>query len=116
MGARGVQTQILAHYPSAPLRVYAIWLPMLWGDSREKWNGTNMPDPRIMHFWDGDLQLGKWFAKELDASEGVAWDVYYLFGPEAVWESIPQPMLGSGRTIYAKRQQLKEQVSALLGK
>ena len=88
---------------------------MIGGDSREAWNGTNMPDPRVMHFWDGELQLGKWFAKQMDGYDGIAWDVYYLYGPEAVWKTIPAPLLGSGRTIHAKRQTLKMQVDALLG-
>jgi len=89
---------------------------MLWNDSREMWNGTNMPDSRVLHFWDGELQLGKWFAKEMDGSEGVAWDVYYLFGSDAVWETVPTPLLGSGRTIYANRQALKLQAGTLLVK
>ena len=71
MGARWVQTQILAQYPSAQLRVYAVWLPMLGGDRREAWNGTNMPDSRVIHFWDGDLELGQWFAKEVGGYEGL---------------------------------------------
>ena len=89
---------------------------MLWGDSREAWNGRTMSDPRVSHFWDGDLQLGNWFAKEVEGWEGTAWDVYYLYGPDATWETIPEPLLGSGETIYAERHKLKKQVSALLGK
>ena len=115
MGARWVQTQIVDKYPAASLRVYAVWLPMLWNDSREKWNGTNMPDSRVIHFWDGDLQLGKWFAKEVNGSDGVAWDVYYLYGPEATWEAAPQPLLATGRTIYGEREKLQLQIGAILG-
>jgi hypothetical protein len=111
-----VQKQLLAQYPSAQFRVYAVWLPRLWNDSRERWNGANMPDPRVMHFWDGDLRVGEWFAEQVDGFEGVAWDVYYLYGPDAVWETIPGPLLGSGRTIYGERQTLKMQASELLGK
>ena len=75
-----------------------------------------MPDPRVMHFWDGELQTGQWFAKNVDGYDGVAWDIYYLFGPDAVWESIPSPFVGSGQTIYAERQQLLEQIGPMLGK
>jgi hypothetical protein len=111
-----VQKQLLAKYPSAQLRVYAVWLPMLWNDSREKWKGTNMPDARVMHIWDGDMRVGAWFAEQVDGFEGVAWDVYYLYGPDAVWETIPQPLLGSGRTIYGDRQVLQMQAGTLLEK
>ena len=111
-----MQKQLLEQYPSEQVRVYAVWLPMLAGDAREEWNGMTMPDARVTHFWDGDLQIGQWFATQVDGYDGVAWDIYYLYGPDAVWEAVPSPLLGSGRTIYAERQMLKMQVSTLLGK
>ena len=87
---------------------------MLAGDAREEWNGTTMPDPRVIHFWDGELKIGQWFAKNVDGYNGVAWDVYYLYGPDAAWETIPSPIMSSGQTIYAERQQLQRQISTLL--
>jgi hypothetical protein len=111
-----VQSQVLAKNSSPQLRVYAVWLPMLWSDSREMWNGNNMPDARVMHFWDGDLQVGQWFAKEIDGYEGVAWDAYYLYGPDATWETMPSPLVSSGGTIYGERETLEKQVSTLLEK
>ena len=111
-----MQTQLLAQYPSEQVRVYAVWLPMLWGDAREKWNGTTMPDTRVTHFWDGDMLVGEWFAQEVDGFEGVSWDIYYLYGPDATWETIPSPLLASGRTIYGERGKLEMQVRTLLEK
>jgi len=111
-----VQKQLLAEFPSAHLHVYAVWLPMLWTDSRNLWNGMNMPDPRVMHFWDGKRQVGQWFAEHVDGYEGVAWDAYYLYGPEAVWDTVPSPLVGSGSTIYAEYDNLESQVRSLLGK
>ena len=73
-----------------------------------------MPDPRVVHFWDDAAEIGQWFAREVDGYEGIAWDIYYLYGPDATWESFPSPLLGSGRTIYGERETLKNQVSALL--
>lgn len=106
----------MIQYSSANLRVYAVWLPMLWSDSREKWNGATMPDARVMHFWDGDLQVGEWFARQVDGYDGVAWDIYYLYGPDAVWETVPSPLVGSGRTIYGEREQLETQMHTLLNR
>ena len=89
---------------------------MFSGDAREDWNGTTMPDSRAMHFWDGDFQVGRWFAGEIDGYEGIAWDVYYLYGPDAAWEDSPAPLAGSGGTIYGERETLEMQVRALLEK
>jgi hypothetical protein len=110
-----VQNQLLAQYSSERLRVYAVWLPMLGGDAREKWNGTTMPDARVIHFWDGALQVGQWFAKQVDGFDGIAWDAYYLYGPEAVWEDTPIPLINSGRTIYGERTTLEMHLRTLLG-
>ena len=89
---------------------------MLWSDARHKWNGHTLPDARVTHFWDGDLEVGQWFAKQVDGYEGVAWDVYYLYGPDAKWETIPSPLTGSGVTIYGEREALNMQVKTLLEK
>ena len=40
-----------------------------------EWNGTTMLDSRVMHFRDGELQVGRWFAKQVDSYDGVAWDI-----------------------------------------
>jgi hypothetical protein len=111
-----VQKQLLDQFPSAHLRVYAVWLPMLWSDSRSWWNGYNMPDPRVTHYWDGGRKIGQWFAEYVDGYEGVAWDSYYLYGPEAVWDTVPSPLASSGGTTFAERQTLESQVRVLLEK
>lgn len=89
---------------------------MLWGDARAMWNGSTMPDSRVAHFWDGDRVAGEWFAKEVDGYEGIAWDAYYLYGPDATWEFVPSPLTASGGTIYSERQTLKMKVETLLEK
>jgi hypothetical protein len=110
-----VQRQLLAEFPSDQLRVYAVWLPMLWSDSRSMWSGWNMPDPRVIHFWDGQRAVGQWFAEQVEGYEGVEWDTYSLYGPEAVWDTLPAPQAGSGSTIYADYETLEKQVRTLLG-
>jgi len=111
-----VQNQLLAQYPSEQLRVYAVWLPMLGGDAREKWDGTTMPDTRVTHFWDGELQVGQWFAEQVEGYRGVSWDTYYLYSPDAKWETMASHLVGSGGTIYDEREALKMQLSTLLEK
>jgi hypothetical protein len=75
-----------------------------------------MPDTRVVHYWDGNLQIGQWFAKNVDGYDGVAWDVYYLYGPDATWQTVPTPLVGSGVTIYGERKALETQVHTLLEK
>lgn len=89
---------------------------MLGGDAREMWNGTTMPDARVIHFWDGDRKIGQWFAEHVDGYQGIAWDAYYLYGPDAVWEITPSPLVISGGTIYSERETLEMQMRTLLGK
>jgi hypothetical protein len=80
------------------------------------WNGTAMPDMRVMHFWDGEHVIGQWIAKEIDGYDGISWDSYYLFGPDAKWETVPSPLVASGGTIYGERETLNKQLSTLLEK
>jgi hypothetical protein len=89
---------------------------MLWGDARERWNGNTMPDPRVTHFWDGERKIGEWFAREIDGYVGIAWDTYYLYGPNATWETVPSPLAGSGSSIYGEREALERQMRTLLEK
>ena len=89
---------------------------MLWSDSRVMWNGNSMPDNRVTHFWDGEHVMGQWFAKQVDGYDGISWDSYYLYGPEAIWESIPAPLISSGGTIYSEREVLNMQVNTLMEK
>ena len=89
---------------------------MLAGDARERWNGNTMPDPRVTHFWDGERQVGEWFAEEVEGYRGVSWDTYFLYDPKAKWENIPSSLAASGGTICAERNALKMHVSTLLEK
>ena len=75
----------------------------------------NMPDRRVTHYWDGEREVGRWFAEQVDGYEGIAWDSYYLYGPAAVWDTVPSPPVGSGGTVFAERNTLEGQVRTLLG-
>ncbi len=44
----------------------------------------------------------------------LAWDIFFLYGPEAVWEEVPVPLITSGSTIIAKRDRLGSGISQLL--
>lgn len=87
---------------------------MLWTDARDKWFADDMPDPRVRHYWDEDKVVGQWLAQNIEGDEGVVWDRYYLFGPEALWADLPTSLLGSGGTIIAEREALQQQILPFL--
>ena len=44
----------------------------------------------------------------------LAWDIFFLYGPEAVWDDVPAPLITSGSTIIAERDRLRNGISQLL--
>ena len=75
-----------------------------------------MTDPRVTQLWDGEKVAGRFFADQEGFIFGsVAYDIYYLYGPEAQWDIKPSPLVSSGYTVMAKRNQLKKDIGRLLG-
>ena len=102
-----MQAEILEPNPDANLQVYAVWFNVLPSDSQNEWDDSLLTDPRVRHYWDEERLVGPWFATEVGFSHGaLAWDVYYLYGPEAVWLEEPEPLLGSGYTLFGQRTRL----------
>ena len=96
--------------------MYAVWFNTLPGDAREKWNTTLMTDPRVTQLWDDKKSVGRFFAEQEGFMFGsIAYDIYYLYGPEAKWDIAPSPLVSSGYTVLAKRNQLREDLVSLLG-
>jgi hypothetical protein len=40
--------------------------------------------------------------------------MYYLYGPDAVWDAVPSPLVGSGGSIYAERESLRIEIDTLM--
>ena len=115
-----MREEILERYPDAPLRVYAVWIPMIWSD-RAGAVGRATPlldDPRVEHFWDGEKETGRWFARKLEGDESgaAAWDVFYLFGAGAEWGEVPAPVEASGAPVIRERDELARAVAAALAR
>jgi hypothetical protein len=96
-GARLVQKEALAETKSDALKVYVVWIKRFPGDSLEAAEEATelVPDRRARHFWDGSGALGKQFGKaiRLPNNKKFAWDVYFVFGPDAEWaDSPPTPV------------------------
>lgn len=110
-----MQREILEAEPAADLRVYSVWIPFLGGTSEAADVSRRvLPDPRVDQFWDGEAVTSMWFAEHVDHSPAPAWDVYYLFGPEATWAGVPGPIVSSGGTIIGQSSALKGAITPLL--
>ncbi len=102
-----MQKSILEQYPSAELRVYTVWVPMLWEDSRSAWDSRMMLDACVTQFWDEQQSVAQWFAQQVDGDQGTAWDIYYLYGPEAPGNQCHPHYLDQGVRLSASVKTLK---------
>jgi hypothetical protein len=110
-GASWVQQNVLGRNPDPDLRVYVVWFDMLFGDSRDRWDGDGMTDPRVVHFWDEHKTVGNWFSANLTHNPGTTWDFYALYGPDAT--SLASPV-SSGGTIIGRSGALRTSIEPLL--
>jgi hypothetical protein len=44
----------------------------------------------------------------------LAWDTYFLYGPEATWDRVPEPLLSTGRTILDTGPELRNKLAPLI--
>lgn len=99
--------------PRIDLKVYAVWFNVLLSDDRSSWPDEIFDDRRVTEYWDAGGATPRWFGSIYGARSGsFAWDVYYLFGPEARWDEQPPEPASSGSTIVARRGAMSE---ALVG-
>jgi len=90
-GASGAGAELLAAMPSADLRAYYVWVPMLPSDDRNAALAAadRFSAPRAAHYWDSRRHLSRRMATTLaidkrpSAAPGdespFAWDVYLAY-------------------------------------
>ena len=67
-----------------------VWMPILRSDNRTSAERRvrNLVDPRVSHFWDsGKLTGDAW--RHVIGRQDTAWDVYFLYGADAQWDTQP---------------------------
>ena len=85
--------------------MYVVWEPTLGARRRHAAEATKLlSDPRVQHYWKDDFIVGEFF-QEHDFGR-TAWDIYFLYGPDAEWGEESEPLLLPGRTVIRKRQAL----------
>jgi hypothetical protein len=101
-----VQRDLLDQYPEADVQVYAVWFAMRAGDARDEWDLALLPDARVRHYWDEGRLVGRWFARNVEGWDGIAWDAYYLYDHDARWEDSLPVAVSSGATVIERREAL----------
>lgn len=90
---------------------------MLFGDSRDRWVGDGLTDPRVRHYWDEQKVVGNWYSANVTHDPGTTWDFYAVYAPEAQDLATPTSMGGGahgGGSIIAHHDQLQTAISPLL--
>jgi hypothetical protein len=101
-----VRSDLLQKHPSSSVRVYVVWFNMLAGDSRDLVDRRVLNDPRVTNFYDPNKLVGSWFAKHSDQGDGIVWDAYFLYGPDASWQAEPGPLLSTGGSVISSTSDL----------
>ena len=100
-----MQKNILTKYPDADFQLYVVWMPVIRGDSKLAVPGAValLPDSRVLHYWDPTRLSGTFFKKNIapDVTSNVAWDMFFLYDSDAVWDEFPDPLVDMGRTVIA---------------
>jgi hypothetical protein len=106
---------VLERYPDTRLRVYVVWVHRWGTDSRAEIDGAGMVDPRVTHFWDTGDVIGQPFLGRFGVEfNGLDYDFFLLFGPEATWGSSPARPVSSGGTVIGASDRLASAVAPLL--
>ena len=99
--------------------MYVVWFSMFPGDSRARWPGSLMADPRVAHFWDENKHVGRFYGENVTSTEEghVEWDAYFLYRPGSSWgASGPDEMVSWGRTVVDTRKRLESDLKELLAR
>ena len=83
---------MLTKFDEGSLRTYVVWVPLSRAMERDVPRATSeIPDPRALHYWDGEAQLVAGYREVLGMNE-PAWDIYLLYGRDARWEGERPPV------------------------
>ena len=92
-GADVIRDEVILKLKDKPLSSFSVFLPMVGGDAKRpaESKAKELAKFGVRSFWDGQRELGRAYAKTMQAPKElpVAWDVYFIYGPDAVWKDSP---------------------------
>jgi hypothetical protein len=97
------------------LRVYVVWVHRWATDTRSEVDGAGLVDPRVTHLWDTGNVIGGSLLERFGVDpDGLDYDFFLLFGPEATWGASPPRPVSSGGTVVGASDQLASAAASLL--
>lgn len=88
-----IRDEVVLKLKSKTLATYSVFIPMVPADASSAAEGsaTELARHGIKSYWDGDRKLGAAYADLYGNPNGlkVAWDVYFVYGPKAIWGKTP---------------------------
>lgn len=92
-GARVVQDDILSKVDDPRLKIFMVWTPAYGTDNSEfaKEGVKILRDKRVVHYWDAKTELSLAFGglKKLPRDAPLAYDVFYVYAPDTIWDKEP---------------------------
>lgn len=87
-----MQGEVLERVKSENLAVFVVWEQILRTDGKVPARRATslVPDPRAVHYWTDDSDVGRAFQRALNLDE-AAWDVYLLYPPGVEWKGPAAP-------------------------
>ena len=89
-----------------PLKVFVVWFNMLPSDDRRFLDTSVLADSRVSNYWDEHKLFGTWVSQQMTHSRGITWDAFFLFGPQARWDNVPQPVVSEGGPVIGSTDEL----------
>ena len=68
----------------------------------------------VAQYWDDDRHVSREVKQRIvpEVEEEVPWDMFILFGPEATWANAENHVLGWGRPVIERTEELAALLSA----
>jgi hypothetical protein len=110
MGLANIDRDLLSKLPrDTALRTYVVHEPVIGGKATNIAGAANLVHAPARHYWSPSGSFGRLAAAAFDLRHDgkpvYAWDVWTIYGPEAVWRSAGPP----------RPRVLMDQLSALAG-
>jgi hypothetical protein len=88
-----IRDQVHLKLKDKRLATFSVFIPMVPGDGKgpAEDSAKGLQKAGIRSYWDGERKVGSAYGKivKLPGGKTMAWDVYFVYGPNAVWGATP---------------------------